>query len=84
MTNILIPLPGLPIRGLAALAVVVIGARTDRRWTVPVAMLLAQPDISFSTFGLLAALPRLAGSGSVSLAPAAPLSPDVRPSSQGA
>jgi hypothetical protein len=84
VTNLLIPLPGLPIRGLTALVVVVIGARTERRWTVPIAMLLAQPDISFSTFGLLAALPRLVGPGSVNLVSAAPVAPDVRPSSQGA
>lgn len=59
VTNFFIVLPSLPFRVLLALAVVVIGARTDRHWTVPLAMLIAQPDISFAAFGLLAAIPRL-------------------------
>jgi hypothetical protein len=59
VTNFFIVLPSLPIRVALALVLVVVGARTDRRWTVPVAMLVAQPDISFAAFGLLAAIPRL-------------------------
>jgi hypothetical protein len=58
-TNFFVWVPPLPIRGAAALALVVWGAWTDRRWVIPVSMLLAQPDIAFSTFALLAAIPRL-------------------------
>jgi hypothetical protein len=35
-------------------------ARTDRTWVLPVAMIVAQPDPTWTTAGLLAALPRLA------------------------
>jgi hypothetical protein len=58
-TNFFVWVPPLPIRGVAALALVVWGASTDRRWVIPVSMLLAQPDIAFSALGLLAAIPRL-------------------------
>ena len=58
-----IPIPSLPIRLAVAAALVALGARSDRRWTIPVAMIVAQPDINFPTLGLLAALPRLSGRG---------------------
>lgn len=61
VTNFLVPVPPLPVRGLAALVVIWWGARTDRAWSIPVAMFLAQPDIAFATFGLFAAIPRLRG-----------------------
>jgi hypothetical protein len=40
-----------------ALLLIVWGARTDRRWTVPVAMLLSLPVIWPGSFALLAAIP---------------------------
>jgi hypothetical protein len=39
--------------------VTVFAARTDRRWLVPVAMVLASPVVGWGTFALLAAIPRL-------------------------
>jgi hypothetical protein len=42
-----------------ALLAVVVGARTDRRWLMPVAMLLACPVVGWGSFALLAAIPRL-------------------------
>ncbi len=42
-----------------ALVVAVVAARTDRRWLLPVAMLLASPVVGWGTFALLAAIPRL-------------------------
>lgn len=42
-----------------ALALVVFAARTDRRWLLPVAMVLASPVVGWGTFALLAAIPRL-------------------------
>jgi hypothetical protein len=47
------------IRVAAALAIVLGGAILGHRWTLVIAMLVAQPDINPSTFGLLCALPRL-------------------------
>ncbi len=49
-----IPIP-LPIRMLASAAVVAWGARTDRRWTVPVAATLSLPIIWFHGFAVLVA-----------------------------
>jgi hypothetical protein len=52
-----IPIP-LPIRMLAGAALVAWGARTDRRWTVPVAVTLALPIVWVHGFAvLLAAIP---------------------------
>jgi hypothetical protein len=42
-----------------ALAVVIVAARTNRPWLLPVAMLLASPVVGWGTFALLAAIPRL-------------------------
>ena len=44
-----------------ALVLVVVAARTDRPWLVPVAMVLASPVVGWGTFALLAAIPRLRG-----------------------
>jgi hypothetical protein len=49
-----VPIP-LPIRVAASAAVVWWGARTDRRWTVPVAATLSLPIIWFHGFALLVA-----------------------------
>ena len=46
-----------------ALVVVVVAARTDRAWLVPVSMVLASPVVGWGTFALLAAIPRLRGLG---------------------
>jgi hypothetical protein len=53
-----IPLP-LLLRLPAAAALVVWGARTDRKWTVPVSAALAMPVLWISAFAVLAALPAL-------------------------
>jgi hypothetical protein len=50
-----LPVP-LPIRLAAAAAVVIWGARTDRRWTVPVAATLALPVLWFAGFSILTAI----------------------------
>ena len=42
-----------------ALALVAYAAVTDRRWLVPVAMVLASPVVGWGTFAILAAIPRL-------------------------
>jgi hypothetical protein len=42
-----------------ALVVVVLAARTNRPWWLPVAMVLASPVVGWGTFALLAAIPRL-------------------------
>jgi hypothetical protein len=49
-----IPIP-LPIRMAASAAIVAWGARTDRRWAVPVAATLSLPIIWFHGFAVLAA-----------------------------
>jgi H+/Cl- antiporter ClcA len=51
--------PPLVIRVPLAVAVVAWGAWTNRRWTVPISALLAQPVICPSGFALLAAVPPL-------------------------
>jgi hypothetical protein len=50
-----IPIP-LPIRMVMSAAIVWWGARTDRRWTVPVAATLSLPIIWFHGFALLVAV----------------------------
>ena len=49
----------LAVRLPLALVVAVVAARTDRRWLLPVAMLLASPVVGWGSFALLAAIPRL-------------------------
>ncbi|MBF4769003.1 DUF2029 domain-containing protein [Nocardioides agariphilus] len=49
-----------------ALALVVFAALTERRWLVPVCMVLASPVVGWGTFALLAAIPRLRDPGPVS------------------
>lgn len=49
-------------RLVAAIAVVVFGARTGRAWLVPVATILAMPVVWPSTLCLLLAIPKLRGS----------------------
>ncbi|RYB95497.1 DUF2029 domain-containing protein [Nocardioides oleivorans] len=56
-------IPGPLYRIPVALALVVWGARTDRVWVLPVAMLLATPFIWNGSLTLLAAIPRLRTSG---------------------
>lgn len=56
-----LPVP-LLIRGPIAVAIVVWGARTDRRWTVPVASMLALPALWYGGISmLLAVIPLLPG-----------------------
>ncbi len=57
-----IPIP-LWIRGIAAVSIVVWGARTDRPWTVPVASAIAMPVVWFAGFAILAAVVRVRPSG---------------------
>jgi hypothetical protein len=56
------PYPPLWIRAGAAVLLVVWGARTERRWTVPVAMVLASPLPGPQTLVILTALGRIRGS----------------------
>jgi hypothetical protein len=46
----------LPIRLIMAAAIVIYGARTNRRWTVPVAAVISLPVIWFNGLALLAAI----------------------------
>jgi hypothetical protein len=58
-TTVSVPLPiwvRLPAGGL----LIIWGARTDRRWTVPVGSMIALPVLWFAGFAMLAALPALA------------------------
>ena len=55
--------PPLPIRTALAALLVIWGARTDRAWALAPALLFANPDIVTVTFGVLAAVPRLAERG---------------------
>lgn len=50
----------LPLRLAIAAALLLMSARRDWKWAIPIAMILGEPDIWISAFGLLAALPRLA------------------------
>jgi hypothetical protein len=54
-TLVYVPLP-LQLRAPIALAVIVWGARTDRPWTIPVAMTLAMPILWFNSPTILVAL----------------------------
>ena len=59
-------IPPLVVRLPLAAVLLVFAARTDRRWLVPVCMVLASPVIGWGTFALLAAIPRLRGRGPAS------------------
>lgn len=77
-------MPPLWVRGSIALVVLAWCARRGHPWGIPLAMLLAQPDLSLASFGILAALPRLDRSASLARRPAAaarvePLAAQVRP-----
>jgi hypothetical protein len=52
-------IPPLVYRLPVGLVLLVFAARTDRRWLVPVCMLVVSPVIGEGTFALLAAIPRL-------------------------
>jgi hypothetical protein len=54
LTNFGLPLV---VRVPAAALVVALGARTNRAWTVPVAVVLAIPSIFVATFSVLVAVP---------------------------
>jgi hypothetical protein len=49
-----------PVRLMAAAGLVAWGARSGRRWTVPVGVILGSPILFLNTLTILAALPRLA------------------------
>lgn len=68
-----IPFP-LVLRFPLALVVVVVAARTDRPWLVPVSMVLASPVVGWGTFAMLAAIPRLRGLGGSSTTTGSPRS----------
>jgi len=71
-----VPVP-LVIRLPAAVALVVWGARTDRRWTVPVASMLALPALWYGGLSMLLAVIPLLRPGSRAGAPAQRLSADI-------
>ncbi len=52
-------IPALVYRLPVGLVLLVFAARTDRRWLVPVCMLVVSPVVGEGTFALLAAIPRL-------------------------
>jgi hypothetical protein len=60
LSPVAIPFP-LVVRFPLAVVVVVVAARTDRPWLVPVSMVLASPVVGWGTFAMLAAIPRLRG-----------------------
>ncbi len=72
-----LPVP-LWIRGPIAVAIVVWGARTDRRWTVPVASMVALPALWYGGISmLLAVIPLLpAGARADAATPASRVMPD--------
>ncbi len=53
----------LVLRLLVAVVIVAWGARTDRRWTVPVAAMVALPAVWFGSLSMLLAIIPLRGSG---------------------
>jgi hypothetical protein len=55
-TNVITVGVPLPVRLVVAAAVVVFGARTDRRWTVPVAAAIALPVLWLNGFAIMAAV----------------------------
>jgi hypothetical protein len=78
-----IPQPRVLYRLPIAALLVIWGALSGRRWVVPVAMLIATPDILVTSYGMLAALPRLWGMPAAQ--PARPIRalPLVRPHRHG-
>ena len=52
-------IPPLALRLAAAAALIVWGARTERRWVIPVATVLAMPVLWITSPAVLAAIPRL-------------------------
>jgi hypothetical protein len=54
-----LPAPSLALRLPVAVVVVAVAARTNRRWLLPVGMLLADPMFNWFAFLLLTAIPRL-------------------------
>ncbi len=76
----LVLVPPLWLRMVAAALIVVWGARTDRRWTMPVAATIALPVLWITGPAILAAIPRLTrtaprGAPAPVLAPAAAPAP---------
>jgi hypothetical protein len=57
-----LPAPSLLTRLPVAIAVVALAARTNRRWLLPIGMLLADPMFNWFAFLLLTAVPRLKAS----------------------
>jgi hypothetical protein len=51
----------LTLRLPVAIVVAAGGGMTGRRWLVPIAMLVATPDLIVTSFGILTAIPRLRG-----------------------
>lgn len=68
-------MPPLAYRLPVAVVLTVWGARTDRRWTVPVAMALATPVTGIAAFTVLAAIPRLVRDPAPAREDAAPVGP---------
>lgn len=60
-----LPAPPLVLRLPVALAIVAYAARTNRRWLLPVGMLLADPMFNWFAFLLLTAIPRLRRDGAL-------------------
>jgi hypothetical protein len=54
-----LPAPSLTVRLPFAVALVAVAAKTNRRWLLPVGMLLADPMFNWFAFLLLTAIPRL-------------------------
>jgi hypothetical protein len=65
-------IPPLAARLAAAAVLIVWGARTDRRWVVPVATVLAMPVLWITSPAVLVAIPRLRSRVSTPNAPAGP------------
>lgn len=61
--------PPLIVRLPVGLALLAWGARSDRQWTIPVAMVLCTPVLWHGSFTMLAAIPRLQRSGPVTPRP---------------
>lgn len=61
-------LPPLWLRVVAAAVLVIWGARSGRRWVVPVATMIAMPVLWVTTPAVLTALPRLRGRAALSAA----------------
>ncbi|HEX7490224.1 MAG TPA: glycosyltransferase family 87 protein [Candidatus Limnocylindrales bacterium] len=79
--------PPLALRVVLAAALIVWGARTDRRWVVPVATVVAMPVIWVTTPAVLMAIPRLRGkprAGPDTISSIRPQALDSSQSSQGA